>query len=604
MFFLLGGLKVKNTRRSRVFNFCKIIFVVFMFILFSNLVVIAQDNDKLSVQYIKDLQSTDSGIDTLIKMFDNDEAYLKSSKPFYYHYMMAAKHLYSESDYKKADKQYRLAYDEAVKNGDLYEQALASNSIVNVNSSFGDTATLIEYGSKIMDIGKQLNDSDMISIGYYNIAWGHYFIYDDQVAKEYIEMCYEEAKKTNNQQMLAQYYLSRGSMSLSSEKLEDVRLYYNKANEILDKQDLSKRTYRDLNARAKGRLLVMDSKQGKSTDKTIAKMNDLILKVEKEHKYNTELLITLYEWKADILLNFGKLDGAIESYEKSLELGQKVESILNGYDPFEYSKLQLAGTFYRNKEFKKSADTYNALIESMNETRDYKKYEENIEKVKNLSEGQLNQKIEMLNALKKADDEKIYAQNNFIRASILTILLFIVGFILIAMEYKRILSLKKTIYNQSITDSLTQIYNRGKIIESMENDLTEDSVVALIDIDDFKQINDNYGHMVGDEILVGVVDVIKSSIRINDVLGRYGGEEFILILKKTDKAEAMKIIDRVRKNVEEIEWSYEQVHTTISIGMMKKCNLNVNSLFVEVDNLLYEAKRKGKNCIVYKECIN
>lgn len=595
---------MKSARRSKFFNFYKIISVVLLLVLCSNLLVMAKDNDELSVEYLKDLQSTDSGIDTLIAMLDKDEVYLKSSKPFYYNYMIASKYLYTESDYKNADKYYRLAYDEAVKNGDLYEQVLASEGIVKINSSFGDTATLIEYGSKIMNIGEQLNNSDMISSGAYNIAWGHYFIYDDQVAKKYFELCHEEANKTNNQLMLAQYYLSMGSINFFKERPENVRVYYDNADEILNKQDLKNRIFRDLSVRAKGMLLVLDGNQGKSTDATIRKIDDLILKVEKEHKYNIELLIKLYGWKADILQSFGKTQGAIESYEKCLELTQKVENILNGYDTFEYYKIQLAGAFYRNKEFKESADTYTALIESMNESRDYQKYEDNIEKVKNLSEGQLNEKIEILNALKKSDDEKIDAQNNFLRASIFTITLFIIGFILIAFEYKRILSLKKTIYNQSIIDSLTHVYNRGKIIEIMENKLTEDSMVALIDIDNFKQVNDQYGHMAGDKILVGVVDVIKSSIRTDDILGRYGGEEFILILKKTDEAEAMKVIERVRKNVEAIEWSYEKVHTTISTGMMRKCNLNVNSLFVEVDNLLYEAKRRGKNCVVYKACEN
>lgn len=589
--------------RRNICNFYRTISAVLLIVLLTNLLVIAQDRDRLSVEYLQELQSTDSGIDTLIAMLDKDEAFLKSAKPFYYNYIMAVKYLYAETDYKNADKHYRLAYAEAVKNGDLYEQELACEGIVFANSSFGNTATLIEYGNKIINIGKQLNDSNMISIGAYNIALGHYYVYDDQVAKKYIDICYEEAIKSNNQLMLAKYNISMGSINLSKEGLEKVREYYNKADEILNKQDLHNISNRDLSAKVKGMLILMDGEQGKSTDKTIAKINDLILKVE-SYKYNKELLITLYGWKADIMINFGKLDGAIESYEKCLELGENIKSISNGYDPFEYYKIQLAGAFYRNKEFKKSADTYNALIDSMNEARNYQKYEENIEKVKNLSEGRLNEKIEVLNALKKSDDEKIAAQNNLIKASVLTIILFIIGFILIALEYKRILSLKRTIYNQSITDSLTNIYNRRRIIEVMENDLTEDSMIALIDIDNFKQINDKFGHMVGDEILVGVVDTIRTSIRSDDILGRYGGEEFILILKKTNEVEAIKIMERVRKNVEALEWSYESLHTTISIGMMKKCNLNVNSLFVEVDKLLYEAKRKGKNCVVYKECVS
>lgn len=197
-------------------------------------------------------------------------------------------------------------------------------------------------------------------------------------------------------------------------------------------------------------------------------------------------------------------------------------------------------------------------------------------------------------------EEKIIMQKKALNTSLFFIALLAVGLFFIAMEYRRIVTLKKRIYLQSITDSLTQVYNRGRIVEIMETELMAENKVAIIDIDDFKQINDTYGHAVGDEVIVGIVNAIKKSLRATDVIGRYGGEEFVLILKQVDDNDALKVIERVRQDVEAIEWPYADLKTTVSIGMMKKCNMSTNKLFISVDQLLYEAKRSGKNRVVYK----
>lgn len=124
----------------------------------------------------------------------------------------------------------------------------------------------------------------------------------------------------------------------------------------------------------------------------------------------------------------------------------------------------------------------------------------------------------------------------------------------------------------------------------------------MIDIDNFKKVNDIYGHIAGDKVLKEVSNVIRKSISNEDILGRYGGEEFIAIIK--DEINNYKdIIERIRRNIEELNINVNNklIKVTSSIGVK---NFNFNKMTLEenislVDKSLYEAKNSGKNRVVY-----
>ena len=166
---------------------------------------------------------------------------------------------------------------------------------------------------------------------------------------------------------------------------------------------------------------------------------------------------------------------------------------------------------------------------------------------------------------------------------------------------------KKLKYNSNY-DSLTGIFNRGKVIENinlLKQNLDfnkEKYYIAMIDIDNFKKVNDIYGHIAGDKVLKEVSNVIRKSISNEDILGRYGGEEFIAIIK--DEINNYKdIIERIRRNIEELNINVNNklIKVTSSIGVK---NFNFNKMTLEenislVDKSLYEAKNSGKNRVVY-----
>lgn len=157
-------------------------------------------------------------------------------------------------------------------------------------------------------------------------------------------------------------------------------------------------------------------------------------------------------------------------------------------------------------------------------------------------------------------------------------------------------------------DELTSVYNRKTGI----NRLTEEVVrskrkgkplsIAILDIDDFKKINDKYGHLVGDRVLNHVAIQIKNSLRGCDVVSRFGGEEFLIILPETDQMHAMLALERVREWIAKkaVKVGNEILYVTVSIGVTE-IELDEDPLesIHKADLALYQAKRGGKNRIEF-----
>ncbi|MCS5421696.1 MULTISPECIES: GGDEF domain-containing protein [Psychrilyobacter] len=159
----------------------------------------------------------------------------------------------------------------------------------------------------------------------------------------------------------------------------------------------------------------------------------------------------------------------------------------------------------------------------------------------------------------------------------------------------------KNLKKIAITDGLTKVYNRKYILEKLEVEIEnakrvhEKPSVVMLDVDDFKKINDKYGHQTGDEVLKKISEFIKSNLREIDLFGRYGGEEFIIILPETNIEKSFYIAERIREEVENIRYDNENIKTTISLGVIEVVDENQNEIIRKVDKLLYKAKANGKN---------
>ncbi len=160
------------------------------------------------------------------------------------------------------------------------------------------------------------------------------------------------------------------------------------------------------------------------------------------------------------------------------------------------------------------------------------------------------------------------------------------------------------ITKKAFYDELTGIYNRSKfnevlsetIEESKNNNITFSCII--LDIDDFKNFNDTYGHLIGDEILILMAKTINTHIRENDFFARWGGEEFILLLSNTSLEKALIITEKLRKLVENISHDTAD-NISASFGVTQFQNDDdTKSIFQRCDKALYIAKENGKNCVI------
>ena len=122
--------------------------------------------------------------------------------------------------------------------------------------------------------------------------------------------------------------------------------------------------------------------------------------------------------------------------------------------------------------------------------------------------------------------------------------------------------------------------------------------VIMFDIDDFKIINDTYGHSIGDEVILGVSELLTLNTRENDIVGRIGGEEFLIVLSNANYGLALIIAEKLRLLISEKKWSKENLSVTVSGGVYTKEDTDtVEKTLEKVDVYLYKSKREGKNII-------
>jgi len=154
-------------------------------------------------------------------------------------------------------------------------------------------------------------------------------------------------------------------------------------------------------------------------------------------------------------------------------------------------------------------------------------------------------------------------------------------------------------------DSLTGLYNRRAVLGKLQelinfaNRYKEDFSLSMLDIDHFKKVNDDYGHLTGDEVLEKIAVLIRRNVRDTDIVGRYGGEEFIIILPKTNLSSAWVVAERLRSIIEKAEMKDSAGNIfaiTVSQGLAGwERDEDVASLISRADEALYKAKEKGRN---------
>jgi len=210
--------------------------------------------------------------------------------------------------------------------------------------------------------------------------------------------------------------------------------------------------------------------------------------------------------------------------------------------------------------------------------------------------------LDITRGLPLSNEAIIRAVSNVLSHHLLTFTPWMVGTtglaILLGHLFDKERQLRQTVEALSVTDSLTLPFNRRYLINHLSRELgrierriDSDLSILMIDIDDFKQLNDTYGHLAGDNELRRVATAVRQTVRETDVVARYGGEEIVVVSIGSDKRGALRLAERIRHSVR------SNCSVTISIGVSSypENGHTVDELLRAADEAMYQAKRNGKD---------
>jgi diguanylate cyclase (GGDEF)-like protein len=179
---------------------------------------------------------------------------------------------------------------------------------------------------------------------------------------------------------------------------------------------------------------------------------------------------------------------------------------------------------------------------------------------------------------------------------------------LLQLQIERVELLQVQLQELAVRDSLTNLFNRRYLQEILYVEFARSKragvtlAVLMIDSDQLKEINDNYGHRAGDDFLVHIAEVVQSKIRAGDIACRYGGDEFVIVMGNVSEEIALERAEKLRESIAKhhIVYKNEKVGISVSIGiaMFPKHSSSGEMLLQKADQALYRAKQMGKNCTV------
>jgi two-component system cell cycle response regulator len=321
--------------------------------------------------------------------------------------------------------------------------------------------------------------------------------------------------------------------------------------------------------------------------------------------YNAEL----YKQQVHCFIILGELDQAQTSLTKAENIFMSLPELVGTEWQLEVIKLAAELAHARNNDsvaFQLSRqyyEKYNKLLVKNSSTR-LTSARAAMETERKYIEQALTQQREKVIALENDSMNQQELQNIYLLIFILCSSVIVIT--VITIQYMN----NKKMYAVSIKDPLSNLYNRRYIFEYLSKYLKGTLIekrelsVLLFDIDDFKAVNDNFGHPFGDIIIKNFADICHEVFRNEDVIGRIGGEEFLCILPRTDEKQCKVIAERLLKKISKktyLEKPGLQITVSIGIATLSEVSPTSEMLYLHADAALYQAKRNGKNnAVIYQ----
>lgn len=469
---------------------------------------------------------------------------------------------------------------------------------IELDIYFNDLRYILERGHELMTVAL-INDSDFYkALAYRALAEANYQQGKDDEVLSLLSSAGGEFEKSKLQWPKALIYQYQGFIAMSLEDYENAKLYFHKADAQMKDAPHDDLLYSYIIFREFKDILVDVLIKQMDVDTAIRELQKLN-QVQNELGESPVATQILMFTAGRLLHEEGRYRLAEVYFDEAVAASEKIISDERHHkNNWQQDVLLYAAmNHYALGEYKEAADYFERAVS----TKSGISVEEEISDIRiiNAIESKaFYSKINLLDSLARERQAKIDSQRLILTILGLVLLGIFSVIILLYVDYRRINDLRSRLYTESITDHLTRLYNRGKILSILEIESQGKGVVALIDIDHFKRINDSYGHPVGDEVLIKVSQVLQQTIRNSDVVGRFGGEEFLLILKDVDFEQGQMTCERIREAVEAIKWPMEELVTTISIGGVCMNGQSADNLICAADLLLYQAKKSGRNRVI------
>ena len=463
----------------------------------------------------------------------------------------------------------KLIYDllpflEKCKDQILYARGL--NIIAAANSYLSNHYESMRYYLKSLDIFKQLGDKRWEAGVLNNIALQYRDLENYEWALEYLHKSLEIIEGLDDIEGLGDIY----------ETLCRTYFYNNQYSEALHYGEKSLAIYRQINL-WHGETEALTSLGNVHT--ALNHYEEARTCYEKALKISQK--IGHRQGEAETLLSIGHLqtltgfsDKALETLFKALQISESLDIRKTSYECYE--KISEA--------YKKKPDFENALVY----------YEKFFKLYRCVFDANENNRVEALAIMHQLDtaqkDAEIYRLKNVALQNEI-------------MEREKV---QASLQKLAITDPLTGLYNRRYIFNLASEEFLQSKrnhqkfATILIDIDNFKKINDRYGHSAGDEVLIRLAECMREALRKQDTLARYGGEEFVVLLPQTNSTEAKLVAERLREMIAELTIVYkgQGIQTKVSVGIAQFNSLdllNMENIFNRADLTMYAAKQAGGN---------
>lgn len=469
----------------------------------------------------------------------------------------------------------------------------------NYNDALGISSALLEGAYNLLTLANTQNDQEMKGKALLFIGKAYYYMISDDKAKEYLDQSVAVSLETQDYLSVAHYYYTFADTYFSYGDFETALDYYQAALPYLEKEtrkallETMKFDLDILYARSKYKLGFKDQSYS-----TMAELEKNL------NPKNLRLAMGFYWQRAKQYYLDELYDASLTDIQKAVEISSQLGEDQRLNSNHKAMLITLASALYRTGDSLRAAEIF-VTMQDTDQDEVYIEYaNESASTVSNVEKNIVKEKIDLISQFEKEQTSRIETQKKFLIALVIAVVFLMIIIVLAIVDMRFKSNSRKKLYLSSITDGLTQLSNRSHIIEVFESRLNKQIFVAMLDVDYFKTVNDTYGHIIGDEVLIGVANEIKKSIREQDFVGRYGGEEFLIIFDSVSYDVAKVIVERLRENISSIQWKYEGLQTTVSLGLLG-CSgkvLDGDAILKHVDALMYEAKRTGRNKVVSGLC--